>query len=321
VVWSESELAAHPEQAERLAETVASIRALRARFPDFEPTPRGVALVHSPRSVAVSWLRDALLDGPTWPRRLAGMHEREGTLERSRTAWLRFLEDQGLMPGALPFEEVDARTVRRFPTLILSHTLVVDDEERERLEAYLDAGGTLVVQGQLGWLDGRARPRERPLLMDLLEAWPRVLVAPDLVDEYPEARGAESAARREVLEQRLRVYLPAIRPQLDRAPFRLEGGFEGMPWLTTWMRHRQSGGWLCAAIPTPTVDRPVTGGFEVRVEPLEALEVEWVHPQRQRSSGVGPEAPPDRARTLPGNAIVFLLVPPREREPADNRAR
>ena len=309
VVWSERELAAHPNLSERLARTVHAIRALDRRFPDFRPTPRGVALVDSPRSVAIAWLRDALLDGPTWPRRLAGLQEREGTLERSRRAWLRFFEDQGLMPGALPFASVEAETVQRFPVLVLTHTLVVSADERRRLEEFLAAGGTLVVQGELGWLDGRGRPRAEPLVVELLEHSPRVLVVPEVIDEYPDLRLSEHAARREVLEQRLWAYLNGVRSRLGGAPFRLRGPqAEAGPWLISWVRERKSGGYLCAALPTPMVEKASRGhGLPVRVEPRDDLSVQWLHPA---PGDRAPALPADRAVCPPGEAIVFLLARP-----------
>ena len=308
VVWSARELAANPAEAVHLARALAAIRDLRARFPDFRPAPRGVALVHSPRSLALSWLRDALLDGPTWPKRLPGYQEEHGTLERSLDAWLRFFEDQGLMPGALPSEDVGADTVGRFPVLVLNHLLSIDAGELARLHEYLGAGGTLIVHGEVGWLDGRARPRSEPLLESLLAASPRVLVAPQAIDDYPETRTRREAPERKLLERRLWSYLHSIRRGVDSAPFALRGEHaEELPWVTTWSRHRASGGWICAALPNAVGEveqRRLEKEIPVLVAPLAGFAVEWIYPA----------GPPDAAgyvRLPPVDAAVFLLTPER----------
>jgi hypothetical protein len=313
VVWSERELAAYPHEAARLEATVARIRELRARFPEFRPEPRGVALVHSPRSLAVSWLRDALLDGPTWPKRLPGYQERHGTLEHSLDAWLRFFEDQGLMPGALPFEGVGAGTVERFPVLVLSHALSIDERELARLHEFLGAGGTLIVHGDVGWVDGRGARRERPLLEELLSASPRVLVAPEAIDGYPETRTRREAPERKLLELRLWSYLNAIKKGLDSAPFQVQGDHAlELPWIKTWARHRESGGWVCAALPNAVGEveqRRLEKEIPVAIAPLAGLRVEWVHPP-------GPPDPAGMVRLAPVDAAVFLLLPER---PAGSR--
>lgn len=321
VVWSGRDLEDHPRAAEQLAKAIADIRATESRLPAFRPEPRGVALVHSPRSVAIAWLRDALLDGPTWPRRLPGYHFEHGTLERSQDSWLRFFEDQGLMPGSVPLRDVGRHLVRRFPLLVLNHTLLIDDRELERLHEYLDGGGSLLIHGDVGWLDGRGQERPEPLLPELLARSPRVLVAPDIIDEYPATRTRRAAARREVLEARLWAYLPSIRARMDRAPFEVTGDHASqLPWLRTWARDRQTGGWTCAAIPNAigaVEQKRLEREIPLTVQTSLDVDIEWIQPppalgQGDRapgSGGAGAHPNPRSAVLAPGSAAVFRLVP------------
>ena len=142
--------------------TLTHVRALRSELqsPAAQLAPRGVALVEQANSQALCWLRDALADGATWPRRYSSYHERVGRYERAHNTWLRLFQDAGLSPGALELDAVDADTVERFPLLVLSHLEVLDEAEVARLDRYVAAGGRLLCEGQVGWMDSAGRRRD-----------------------------------------------------------------------------------------------------------------------------------------------------------------
>ncbi|HVS08735.1 MAG TPA: hypothetical protein VMS76_02590 [Planctomycetota bacterium] len=296
VLWSARELGRSQPLLERTARAARDLRAARALAPDFAPIPAGVAIVHDSDSVAAGWLRDALLDGATWPRRLQSWQEEHGTLERSLRAWLRLLEDCGLQPGAVPLEQVGARTLGRFPLLVLNHLLVLDEQDLARLEAFLRAGGTLCVGGDLGWIDSRGRRPARAPLERLREIAPeRVHAAPAGLDGYLEARLRSGAPAR--------AFRGAANALLDsagvsRAPFTISADPEGLPWLCAWSEAR-GGGWVCAALPN-AIDVPPRHLHDQRVEVVapERFAVEWIHPA-------------DGNVLVAGDALVFRLRPSR----------
>ncbi len=291
VVWKESVLAEAPEACRRTARALADIRRVRAQVPRFRPRPQGVAIVHSPGSVAVSWLRDALLDGPTWPRRLSGYHERNGTLERALASTLRLLEDLHTMPGALPIELVDSATVQRFPVLIASHLLLLSDAQVAALTAYLEAGGTLVVAGQLGVFDERGARRADGAVRDALRAVSeRVLDAP-------------SSARRERTGERPHEPALARELSLEQAPWRLLGDdASALPWLSTWAADGH-GGMVGATLPNLSgrLAGRASRDVELEIEPPEGFALRWIHP----SAAAGSEG---RTVLPAGDAAVFRLV-------------
>jgi len=243
VVWSDRVLARRPAVRERLVEVVASIRALQRELGPYRPRPAGVALVHDDRSIALRFLRDALLDGPTWPKRFGGYQLEHGKWERDVVRWLRLFEQVGAMPGALPLQRVDARTVRRFPLLLLNHVEVVDDAGRERLRAYLDAGGHVVVHGALGLVDPARGRRETALADELEERFPtRVTVL------APTESPPDEPARSERWRKRVRGWLTDAGVPEPPSP-----GPDVRPALTTWMDGGPSGR-IRAYLPAPGDD-------------------------------------------------------------------
>jgi hypothetical protein len=276
VLWSARELERSQPLFERTARAARDLRAACALAPDFAPIPAGVAIVHDPDSVAAGWLRDALLDGATWPRRLQSWQEEHGTLERSLRAWLRLLEDCGLQPGSIPIEQVGPRTAQRFPLLVLNHLLVLDEPDLARLEAFLGAGGTLCVGGDLGWVDSRGRRPERPPLERLRGIAPgRVHAAPAGLEGYLDARLRPGAAARATQDAASALLRTAGVPD---APFTLSADPSGLPWLRAWSA-APGGGWICAALPNAT-DPPPRSLRDQRLEIAapEGITVEWIHP-------------------------------------------
>ena len=202
IIWSDRRLAESPLEREHLARAVADVRALRERIGAWRPLTGGVALVDCPDSVAVSFLVDALGDGPTWPKRFAGWQSEHGSRERAVNAWLRALEDEGLLPGALPIDRVCRDWLTRFRALVLVDQRVLSPDSEARLAEWLAAGGMLVVQGEFARFDERGRERASPL-----GAWREAFAERVLASDAAAAVTARSLSAR--------LALPSL-------PFRIE---------------------------------------------------------------------------------------------------
>jgi hypothetical protein len=243
VLWSDAELATLPDAARlRLSEAITTVREIEWHFPDnAEPHPLRfstrsdtVAVVRDADSTALSFLRDARLDGPTWPRRKASYQRTHGRLERKVDAWLRLLEDCGFHPGSIPLASVGAGCERAFGLLVLPEVLVIGDDDVDRLAAYVDAGGTLVIDGTLAWVTREGLPHSSGEVRErLARSHPeRVLEAPGSIADYCLVRldrERAEAARRFVRE------LPMFRHPFwePHAGFpRLSGAAADVPWYT-----------------------------------------------------------------------------------------
>lgn len=273
-VWSESELAQAAAVRTRLLSTLADVRALAPH----RPRPTGLAIAHSGRSVAAGWLRDALLDGATWPQRYASWQEQHGRVERARARWFDFARCAGAMPGALPIENIAPGDAQRFPVLVLTELLVLSTDDIARLEAYRKAGGTLVIDGECGWTDGLGHALEGRALQELARS--------GAVSEPPAGLNLRWNGQPITREQRtwllergveLSPLLPAWEERAD-------------PWLVTWVA--TSTGARLAFLPTSAEKSKVA----LRFEPVPDCELRWQHPAQ--ATGWSAELPAGEAAVV-----------------------
>ena len=304
VLWSDRELLAQPDYRKRMARAVNDLRGLRTRFGSWAPRPKGAALIHSPDALALSWLRDALHDGPTWMRRFASYQSEHGTREELLRGMLRLLEDCGNLPGSVPLDTIDGHIAQRFPLLVAPQLLIVDDAEERRLRAHLAAGGQLLVCGDFATYTRAGERREGSLLADLQGTFG------ERVRRF-ELDGARYILDRQALprpyvEER-RGALAALLPKGSAPTWRVASEPNETLWLRAQQYDSQTGTWICAAMPNAQEpgQRSALQAMNVSIEGLEGLQLEWVHPPPLEGQAA------DEPRLLkPGDALVFLLRQP-----------
>lgn len=295
IVWSDRELRKSKAYLERLGKAVADVRAVDAQFPSWRPETRGAAVLHDPDSIALAWLRDALSDGPTWPKRFQGHQAEHGTRERAVRGTLRLLEDCGFLPGTLPLDMIDAETVRRFPLLVAVHQLVLDADEEARLDAYLSAGGKLLLRGPFALYDGTANKSEETAEQRFLSAYPervkRLATDRDAVFDYDAHRIGSRDARTGSLREELLMFSDppnrAAEWQIDCSP--------KMPLLIA-EQTLDDDRVLCVV--QPNLPKGKLAVVQLTLET--GLTPEWIHPPGEAN----------RIRLSPGDAAVFLLRTP-----------
>ncbi len=275
-VWSEADLAQRPDVAKALLSTLATIRAL----PRFKPQPTGIAILHSGRSIAAGWLRDALPDGSTWPQRFQSWQEEHGSVETARRAWLDFARAAGAMPGALPIETLTPEHAARFPLVIATELCVVDPADLARLRAFRAAGGRICVDGTFGWIRSTGEALEESARAALAESGTLV--------EPPEGLRTRDLGQRVTEEQRAWF----TRNGASLAPVETAPSESACEWTWTWSNAGERT--LVAALPRKG------DGVERRLglRPVEGHSIHWLHPK----DGTGWSV------TIPaGSAAVFEL--------------
>ncbi len=295
VVWSDAALEDKPEHAASLAEAVRNIRKLQRELGRFEPHPRGVAVVHDDDATSLSWLRDALLDGPTWPNRFPSHQEERGTREVAVRTWLRYFEDLGHYPGALPLAEVSARTVERFPVLVLAHVLALDDDDVENLGAFVDGGGLLLVEGELGTFDRNGRRRETEALEELRGRSAKRIVGAELDGYLKKRLRLRAEDRAALVDARVHAALGSA----GDAVLRRRPAPSQVPWLVTRCTVADARGPVYAAVPNLTSpDERAAHLADARYlpAPVEGKVLRRIFPTED-----GPWSP--------GSAMVFAILP------------
>ncbi len=288
VVWSDRWLARRPDVRARLADAVSAMRAIENGSP--ARGPRGVALVHDARSLALAWLRDAADDGSTWERRFASYQEWNGSFERALRGWTRLWQDAGFVPGMVSLETVDAGLVSRFRLLVLSHVAALSDADVARLRAFEAAGGKLVLDGPFGEYDERGAPRAAP-------SSDAALRPPFGGGAYLDERFAPSGEERRDVARRL-----AAAAGVERAPFDVRST-PPLPWCIEWSEPDAEGRVRCVAVPnltTPDERARLASPLEIEVQAARGTRVEWLVPA---------DANGRRTTLAPGDAAVFTLVP------------
>ena len=236
VVWNDALLEDRPAHGQSLARVVERIRALEARAPLGAPLRPEVAILHDEDCVRAAWLRDALVDGPTWPRRLASHHREHGSRERKVRTWLRLLEDAGLLPRVVDVEDV-VNAGDELPTVVLAlDHLVLGKKVQHALRDHMKAGGVLLADGELGWVNDGGGYRKDPTVARWKKIFRTLLDPPDGIERYLERRWRPAGA------SRLRAFATELAAGARRgAPttlerlLRTERGREAaeIPWLTS----------------------------------------------------------------------------------------
>jgi hypothetical protein len=207
-------------------------------------------------------------------------------------SWLRAADLLGEGVGATPLARIEDPECR-FQVLVLPDIVVMGPEDVTRLEAHLDRGGSLLVDGRLAWVDRSGRPWKESVLDRLRQR------APDRVRVVPEGlfdlRAGESPAES---RRRLRSFLNPVLAD-PGLPFALEGDSTQRAWIiredwTTRKSVTKDPQILVTLLPNAStaVERASLSGLVPNVS--SPHRIEWVHPTP------GENLPP-------GDAAVFVL--------------
>lgn len=304
VLWSDRDLETHRDYFESLRRTITDLRALKRTLPDWRPRTAGIAVLHAPDSLALSWLRDALNDGPTWMRRFASYQNEHGTREVSLRALLRLFEDVGYLPGSLPIERISAETVERFPVLVANELILVDSQQRQRLRHYVAAGGRLITVGDFARYDLTGRVQD-PAGVEFVGAphSRRILPFAFEAQRYLEERWSTPRPSGFVERTRERILDLVSKARRAGPEWSIAGNAGSRSWLRATQRDRREGHWLCAALPNAasTEERADLAELAIEIDAPEGVRIEWIHPQ--------PADLQSRRVVLPaGDALVFRLI-------------
>ena len=194
ILWDENDALVRPDATPGpLAATYAPLfAALRGeigqRMQTAEPVYDDIAVLYSPISFRMQWMRDHQPLGDAWMNRSAEIEDEDNPWRASLRTYVAALNRQGLHPRFITPAQLASGPPRQ-SVLILPDTLALSTAESRAIAAFTARGGKVIADVQPGAFDehGRARPAP-PLsvpitqpdhLADVLKMHPLVLVQSD----------------------------------------------------------------------------------------------------------------------------------------------
>lgn len=128
-----------------------------------------VFIHYSQPSIQVDWLLESTVDGSTWLRRFSSFEAEHNQMAKTRTAWLKALQDQGYSPQFISSAELE--TLKLGDTsdavLVLPNSWALSQKESAQLDSLLEVprNGTafrkVFVEGPAGIFDEHGKIRSR----------------------------------------------------------------------------------------------------------------------------------------------------------------
>ncbi|MCX7380791.1 MAG: hypothetical protein NT133_05065 [Alphaproteobacteria bacterium] len=124
-----------------------------------------VAMLYSPVSFRMQWLRDHRARGDAWTRRSSELEGEDNALRTAMREAAGTLQACGIVPQWLTPEILAAGALRRgVRVLVLPQVLALSDGEASEIAAFRAAGGVVVAIGETGVFDEQGRARPAPVI-------------------------------------------------------------------------------------------------------------------------------------------------------------
>ncbi len=128
------------------------------------PVRDDVAVLYSPISFRLQWLRDHRAAGDAWTRRSSELEGQDNAVRVAMREAAGQLQAAGIVPHWLTPDRLAAGGLRHgVRLLVLPQLLALSDGEASEIAAFRAAGGTVVALGETGLFDGMGRTRPAPL--------------------------------------------------------------------------------------------------------------------------------------------------------------
>jgi hypothetical protein len=121
----------------------------------------GVAIHFSMASIRGAWITD----GRILPKvgNVNATSKNYVELTRRRGAWVSELEKQGLQFRFLATPQIESGELDKYRVLILPYSIALSDAEARRIEQFMDRGGIVLADDEVGRMDERCHWRKPPL--------------------------------------------------------------------------------------------------------------------------------------------------------------
>jgi hypothetical protein len=120
-----------------------------------------IAIHYSQASLRAHWLFDSREDKDSWPRRFSSYEAVWSRIARVRDSFMRVIEDLGLQYSFVSYDQIenDGLASGGYRVLILPESTAMSDLECRKIEAFVNAGGTVIADNMIATMDEHGRRR------------------------------------------------------------------------------------------------------------------------------------------------------------------
>ncbi|MBM3460086.1 MAG: hypothetical protein FJX77_16320, partial [Armatimonadetes bacterium] len=149
------------ERGRGLARLFPEWKRMAGRFAGLNLEPDRVAIHYSQASIRAHWMFDSREDGDTWPRRFSSYEAAHSRLARVRDGIVKVVQDLGLQPYFVSYEQLAAGKLQQDGTkvLLLPQSVALSDAECRAVEKFARGGGTVIADAIPALMDEHLRRR------------------------------------------------------------------------------------------------------------------------------------------------------------------
>ncbi len=142
-----------------LAEIFSELRPVARRMIGLRRLDDRIAVHYSQASIRAHWMFDSREDLDTWPRRFSSYEATYSRYARVRDSFLRVIEDLGLQYNLVSYEQIEngELTGGGYRVLLLPQSVAISEKEAAAIEAFVQAGGTVIADNMTATMNERCR--------------------------------------------------------------------------------------------------------------------------------------------------------------------
>lgn len=147
------------ERGKGLAEIFTELKSIAPILFDLEKLDDRIAIHYSQASIQAHWMFDSREDGNTWPRRFSSYEAKHSRFARVRDSFMRVIEDLGLQYNFVSYEQIENGELLDggYKVLLLPQSVAMSQGECQQIEAFANAGGTVIADNMTATMNEHCR--------------------------------------------------------------------------------------------------------------------------------------------------------------------
>ncbi len=143
------------ERGKGLAPIFAELKAIAPMLFQLRRVDDRIAIHYSQASIRAHWMFDSREDGNTWPRRFSSYEATHSRFARVRDSFVRVIEDVGLQFNFVSYGQIESGELLNgnYKVLLLPQSVAMSREEVKQIEAFVQAGGTVIADNMTATMD------------------------------------------------------------------------------------------------------------------------------------------------------------------------